>query len=210
MKRYLFKRIFWWLCYSAIVFVCMSALFKQISVRRKIRETWSEVNPISFARADGKQLIVQDEDLFLFCMKEGVIRPARDTDCLYDFMGPLLNDFYVGTNRIFILADKRCPEARLDKIARDIVAVCSNRIYIVGASLTEDETTKVCLEWHPTASWNSGAGQSLDCSAVDSLFYISPFVCNPLLVRIGDMMGIKHKLQKPWRSYSVTLFDVQD
>lgn len=176
----------------------------QMEVRNGIREVWFQVQPILFDCADGEELEVRNNDLFLFCLKSGEIVPARKTGSRYDFMGPLLNDFYVGTNRIFVMVDNRCPRTRLEGIERGFVDACSNKVFAVGCLLGE-ENVMACKEWSGQLSTNALHGKRLDCSTVDSLLYISPFVCNPLVGWLGDMMGVKCELQRPWRSRSANV-----
>ena len=203
-KKGVLKWMSFGLSYFAILVVLSLLMFcfmLQMEVRNDIREAWSQVQPILFESAEGEELKVQNNDLFLFCLKSGEIVPARKAKSRYDFMGPLLNDFNVGSNRIFVLVDNRCPRTRLDELERGFVEACSNKVFAVGGLLGE-EKMMACKEWNGQLSTNDLHGIRLDCSAVDALLYISPFVCNPLVGWLGDMIGVKYELQRPWRSRS--------
>lgn len=178
------------------VFVCLSLMI-QMNVRHGIRNVRSGIQPISFASADYGNWTVFDKDLFLFCRKSGAIVPARESDTRHDFIGPLIGDFDVGTNRIFVLVDNRCPQARLEEISRGFAEACSNKVFAVGC-LLGDEEALACVEWKGQLPTNGLHGVRLDCSIVDSLFYVSPFVCNPIIGWFGDMMGVKCEFQRPW------------
>ncbi len=203
-----FRRVAVWLCYIVII-VALTAIMTlsvllQMEVREDIRIARSQVQPVVFSGADCGTLTVGDKDLFLFCLKSGEIIPAREPVSRHDFMGPLLCHFNVGTNRIFVLVDKRCPGTRLEEISSDFAKICSNKVFMVGA-LRDDDDKMACVEWSGQLPENGLQGARLDCSVIDSLLYISPFVCNPLVGWFGDMIGVKYEVQRPWRSQCVTI-----
>lgn len=171
----------------------------QIRVRNMIRDDRHSVNPVSMTEdgAAGKML-VRDRDLFLFCFRNGLIAPARRPDTFYDFMGRMLCDFPVGTNRIFILADTLCSKRVVEEKMEDLCGKCSNEVYLVGKSF-DLEADLVCERWKGSWAAMRLIGIGVDCSVIDRLFYISPFVCNPLLGWFGDRCGCVYDVQKPWR-----------
>ena len=94
IKKGVLKWMSFGLSYFAILVVLSLLMFcfmLQMEVRNDIREAWSQVQPILFESAEGEELKVQNNDLFLFCLKSGEIVPARKAKSRYDFMGPLLN-----------------------------------------------------------------------------------------------------------------------
>ena len=80
IKKGVLKWMSFGLSYFAILVVLSLLMFcfmLQMEVRNDIREAWSQVQPILFESAEGEELKVQNNDLFLFCLKSGEIVPAR-------------------------------------------------------------------------------------------------------------------------------------
>ena len=188
--------------FFVIFIVLVISLLVQMYVRGSIREVKSRVEPVSFAKArTGAGIVVGEADLFLFCLKNGDIVPARDAGQRQIFAGSILSDFPVGTNRIFIVIDSHCQRKRSQEIMDEFAKACTNTIYVVG-SLSNAGNEMVCEKWKGSWDTMSFVGDNLDCSVVDSLFYVSPFVCNAFLGWFADRLGAKYERQKPWRARS--------
>ena len=72
IKKGVLKWMSFGLSYFAILVVLSLLMFcfmLQMEVRNDIREAWSQVQPILFESAEGEELKVQNNDLFLFCLK---------------------------------------------------------------------------------------------------------------------------------------------
>ncbi len=190
---------------AGIVLLC-SIFVEQVYVRRGLREVRARVDPVSFRLVESASAMsVNRDDLFLFALDGQDIRAARRYFSPCCFGVYTLKEFSVGTNRIFLTLGKSCKRQKIANALNDIARLRNNKIYVVGCA--SDETKcMVCEEWK--GSWEKMRfnGSKLDCSVVDSLFYISPLVCHPLLGRLAGKFGTVKSRRASWYHVGGTPF----
>ena len=166
-------------------------LYIQLRARDEIRSFESQVEYCQFTLNSDVEQTVRGEDQLFFMGKSGDFYSPRFPEQGCGFVS--LAQYPAATSNVYIVVDNACPR---DKSERDINWLpylhCTSNVsvFIVGA-LKGDPSVKVCEPWAGAWSAMQFAGRKLDCSVVDSLFYVSHWDEYPLLGWLAFKCGIK-------------------
>ena len=173
-------------------FLVAPLLCIQLDSRDMIRRCESEVSYCSFNVIANEMQKVHSEDQFFFLGRNGGWLSPRNPRRGYD-------DFFswrmypAVTSNVYVVVDDACPR---DKSERDInrlpyMCYASNvTVFVVGA-MAGTPAVKVCEPWAGSWSGMKFAGRKVDCSVIDSLFYVIHYEEHALLEWIALEWGIK-------------------
>ena len=162
----------------------------QLDMRDEIRRCESEVAYCPFDVIANEMQTVHSEDQLFFLGKDGFFSP-RNPRHGYGFVS--WSEYPPVTSNVYVVVDDACPR---DKTERDInmlpyLCCASNvTVFVVGA-MAGNPSVKVCEPWAGSWSAMKFAGRKVDCSVIDSLFYVIHSEEHPLLEWIALEFGIK-------------------
>jgi len=175
----------------ALTRIMAELLYIQLSARDEIRRFESQVEYCPFTLNEDAEQTVRGEDQLFFMGKSGDFYSPRFPEGGGGLVS--LARYPAATSNVYIVVDNACPR---DKSECEINSLpylhCTSNVsvFIVGA-LKEDPSVKVCERWAGTWSAMQFSGRKVDCSVVDSLFYVNHWDEHPLLDWIAWECGMK-------------------
>lgn len=180
-----------------------SLFYVQMEVRDRIRGYFASTQYYQFTLESKEVLKVNRDDQFFFFRDTcGFFSPRKPMfDGIGTYSGIPLREFPAFTSNIYIAVGADWPMSLMEQkinLVPYLNCVSNVNVFIVG-ELKGDSSVKVCEKWPGSFSAMRFTGRRVDCSVLDSLFYVSPSEVHPVIQSLAVKLRIRNPNPGDWK-----------